>query len=298
MNNQQKMRAKDKILLPSLHPRNKHRGRYDFNLLKIKNPYLVSHIKLNEFTKDETIDFSDPRAVKELNFALLKHYYNLSYWDIPEGFLCPPIPGRADYIHHMRDLVGSKKDVIGLDIGVGANCIYPILGYYEYQWKFVGAELDETAFQSANKIVTENVLQEFIQIRKQDDKKSIFKGIIKIGDSFDFSICNPPFHASKKEAELASAKKSYNLKTKKQLNFGGKSNELWCDGGESDFIRRMVLESCDFKNQVKWFSTLVSKKENLSGLYGELKRIGVTNIKTIQMGQGQKTSRFVAWSFG
>lgn len=290
-------KAKEKTLSPSLHPRNKHRGRYDYNALKAKNPNLVSYLKLNDFTKEETIDFSHPKAVKELNFALLKHYYNLNYWDIPEGFLCPPIPGRADYIHHMRDLVGSKKDVVGLDIGVGANCIYPILGFYEYQWKFVGAEVEQAAFLSASKIVTENGLQDYIQIRLQVEKKSIFRGIIKEGEFFDFSICNPPFHASRKEAEQASAKKSNNLKIKNLLNFGGKSNELWCDGGESAFIKQMVIESGDYKHQVKWFSTLVSKKENLSGLYGELKRIGVSNIKTIQMGQGQKISRFVAWSF-
>lgn len=295
MNHPQKMKAK--ISLPSLHPKNKHQGRYDFKELKIKNPNLSPFIKKNNFTGDETIDFSNPEAVKELNRALLKSYYQVKFWDIPKGFLCPPIPGRADYIHHLNDLLGKKSDVRGLDIGVGANCIYPLLGYYEYQWRFVGAEIDKEAFESAQKIIMENDLDGILEVRQQENKKSIFKGIIKAGEFFDFTMCNPPFHASQKEAQLSMLKKSHNLKTKNRLNFGGKSNELWCDGGESAFIKQMIEESIEFKNQVKWFTTLVSKKENLSSLYGELKRNGILNVKTIQMGQGQKISRFVAWSF-
>jgi hypothetical protein len=36
----------------------------------------------------ETIDFSDPYAVKALNKSLLTSYYNIKNWDIPEFYLC------------------------------------------------------------------------------------------------------------------------------------------------------------------------------------------------------------------
>ena len=86
-----------------LHPRNPHQGRYDMEALCKACPELRSYLKSNP--KDETtIDFSDSKAVLYLNKALLAHYYQTPNWQIPEGYLCPPIPGRADYIHHIADL--------------------------------------------------------------------------------------------------------------------------------------------------------------------------------------------------
>jgi len=87
-----------------LHPRSKHINRYDFKKLIEGFPELESFVKPNKFG-DESIDFSDPKAVICLNKALLKHHYGIEHWLIPEGYLCPPIPGRADYIHHIADLL-------------------------------------------------------------------------------------------------------------------------------------------------------------------------------------------------
>ena len=132
---------------PGLHPRNRHLSRYDFRELVGTFPELTPFVRLNEY-QDESIDFSNPNAVMMLNKALLKHYYNIDHWDLPPGYLCPPVPGRADYIHHIADLLGSCNSKIipvdvkikCLDIGVGANCIYPIIGNKEYEWSFVGAD--------------------------------------------------------------------------------------------------------------------------------------------------------------
>ncbi len=280
------------------HPRNRHQGRYDFKKLKASLPALIKFIKKNPQNDEDTIDFANPEAVKSLNRALLKSYYELQYWDIPKGYLCPPIPGRADYIHFLSDLLPEKKENIHvLDIGTGANCIYPLIGVHEYDWNFVGAEIDQEAFLSAKKNVEENKLSAKIEIRIQGNRNHFFKGIIQSDEYFDFTLCNPPFHASKKDADFAMTKKSKNLGIKSRLNFGGKANELWCNGGEAEFLRKMILESAEFKSQVTWFTSLVSKKENLSGVYGELKRQNAKVVKTIEMGQGQKISRFVAWKF-
>ena len=151
----------------SLHPRNKHRERYDFKQLIDSCPELGQFVKLNNY-KDESIDFFNPEAVKMLNKALLKHYYGIDNWDIPKNYLCPPIPGRADYIHHIADLLGSNNSefqrnkiptgnkIKCLDIGVGANCVYPIIGNKEYGWSFVGTDIDPVSIESANKIIEMN----------------------------------------------------------------------------------------------------------------------------------------------
>lgn len=78
-----------------------------------------------------SVNFADPLAVKTLNKALLAHFYGVTHWDIPDGFLCPPVPGRADYVHHLADLLADDnggvvpKQATVLDIGTGANLIYP-----------------------------------------------------------------------------------------------------------------------------------------------------------------------------
>lgn len=263
-------------------------------------PELKKYLVKNKFNGEDTIDFGNSEAVKYLNKAILKSVYNVTYWDIPKDYLCPPIPGRADYIHYAADLLESpgRNELIKiLDIGTGANCVYPLIGNAEYGWNFVGTDIDSGALESAQKIVNENHLEKKIELRLQISRKNIFKGIIKPEDKFDLTICNPPFHSSREEAMDSAERKTKNLGTKKGLNFGGQSNELWVEGGEGAFIKTMVEEGREFAHQCKWFSSLVSSKENLSGIYGELKRNGAKNVKTFEMQQGQKISRFVAWSF-
>lgn len=249
-----------------------------------------------------TIDFANNEAVLQLNRAILINQYGISDWSIPNGYLCPPIPGRADYVHHIADFLKDNNittEIKGLDIGVGANCIYPILGSSIYNWKMVGADINEVAITSANKNIDLTPgLKEHIQVRHQTDNADIFKGIIEEGEHYQFSMCNPPFHSSEKEANTGTKRKLQNLGlvTNSKLNFGGQANELWCNGGEALFIKRMIKQSVDFKNQVTWFTCLISKKDNLRKIYKQLDKLKVTH-KTIVMTQGNKQSRFVAWKF-
>jgi len=292
-----------------LHPRNKHRERYDFKLLIETCPELAEFVRLNDY-QDESIDFFDPAAVKMLNKALLKQYYGVDHWDIPPGYLCPPIPGRADYIHHIADLIYAERPdkempvnkIKCLDIGVGANCVYPIIGSVSYGWKFTGADIDPNAIASAKAIIEANpLLKDKIDLRLQSNPKDIFRGIIQDGDFFDLTICNPPFHASVAEAQAGTMRKLRNLKQGKSakpvLNFGGQHNELWCDGGEERFVRDMIFQSRQFAASCLWFSTLISKESNLTSVYRTLKKTGAVAVKTIPMGQGNKSSRIVAWTF-
>ncbi|MBL1233606.1 MAG: 23S rRNA (adenine(1618)-N(6))-methyltransferase RlmF [Flavobacteriales bacterium] len=292
-----------------LHQRNKHQGRYHFKELIISCPELAPFVRLNNYN-DESIDFSDAEAVMMLNKALLMHFYEIDYWNIPQGYLCPPIPGRADYIHHIADLLGSSNNGIiptgsqvkCLDIGVGANCIYPIIGNKEYGWSFVGSDIDPISIQSATEIIEKNTsLKENVTLRLQLNPEDIFRGIINKNEYYDLTICNPPFHASAEEAQAGTLRKLSNLNRKKvtktTLNFGGKNKELWCEGGEEKFIQKMILQSKEFASSCLWFSTLVAKQTHLKTIYNALKTVKAVEVKTISMSQGNKTSRIVAWTF-
>ncbi|MEZ8285870.1 23S rRNA (adenine(1618)-N(6))-methyltransferase [Vibrio splendidus] len=316
-----------------LHPRNQHTGRYDFELLVAALPELKEHLIKNPVGED-TINFSDPLAVKLLNKALLAHHYGVKHWDIPAGYLCPPIPGRADYIHRVADILNSDgqgepynhASVKALDIGVGANCIYPIIGATEYKWRWTGTDVDSVSIKTANFIAESNPnLKGKIRARLQADSESIFEGVIKDNERYDVTICNPPFHSSLEEAEKGSQRKLDNLaanrakkagqsfkpetnkkpvkldkltkQDKPTLNFGGQKSELWCPGGEAAFIMKMARESQLFATQVLWFTTLISKKDNVDMVRSELGKLRAKQVKVVEMSQGQKVSRFIAWTF-
>lgn len=305
------MKAENNSQKDNLHPRNIHRSRYDFDLLISNCPELKAFISINKFGI-ETIDFSNPLAVKTLNKALLQTYYNIQNWDIPKNYLCPPIPGRADYIHYIADLLAETNNgqipegnsVMGLDIGTGANLIYPILGNSIYNWSFVATDIYKTSIENCSKIIEANPkLIDAISLQQQTESRFIFKNIIIPEDRFTFTMCNPPFHASAEEANKSTSRKVSNLNPKEKkntnpvLNFGGQNAELWCNGGEIGFVTQMIYESVKYASQCLWFTTLVSKKENLSSIYKTLKKVNAVSVKTIEMSQGQKNSRIVAWSF-
>lgn len=294
-----------------LHPRNRHQGRYDFPALIAVSPELGRFVISNPYGKP-SIDFADPAAVRVFNRALLAQYYGIERWDIPEGYLCPPIPGRADYLHNLADLLASENAgqiprgaaIRALDIGVGANCIYPLIGHCEYAWHFTGVDIAPAALASARAIVAANPqLAGAIELRQQADAEHVFQGLLQAGECFDLTLCNPPFHASADDATRGSTRKWRNLgkldpkRKLPLLNFGGQAAELWCPGGEAAFLKRMARESAQVAEQVLWFSSLVSKGGNVELLQGWLAKAGAVEVRVLGMAQGQKQSRLVAWTF-
>uniref|UniRef100_UPI0025D72F66 RlmF-related methyltransferase n=1 Tax=Yoonia sp. TaxID=2212373 RepID=UPI0025D72F66 len=184
-----------------------------------------------------------------------------------------------------------------LDIGTGASLVYPLVGQSEYGWHFTGTDIDAGALKSAQQICDLNNLN--IALRRQEKPENVFRGVIQSNDVFHVTMCNPPFHASKEQANKGTQRKWANLGKgqSKQLNFGGQSTELWCPGGEIKFIASMVEQSVAFADQCLWFTSLVSKKDNLQPLHRILTNANVTDYKVVEMAQGQKTSRFIAWTF-
>lgn len=304
------------------HPRNRHQGRYDFVQLLVAYPALQAFVRANAYA-DASIDFADPQAVRALNTALLAQQYGIGNWHIPPQYLCPPIPSRADYVHHLADLLAADNKgniptgnaVRLLDIGTGANCIYPLIAQREYGWQVIGSDIDAGALASAQAILDANAISAAqIELRLQSERNAIFKGVVHSDERFTLSLCNPPFHASmaaaqagtrRKVGNLAKLTKATPLKRKgkgavqetAELNFGGQPNELCCAGGEEGFILRMIEESARLSQQCLWFTSLVSKAATLPALSRALQRVGVAQSQLIKMKHGQKESRVLAWSF-
>lgn len=304
MKPQQKDEAKTR-----LHSRNRNRNSYDLESMQETVPELKQYLLTGRANR-LTIDFSDSKAVRCLNTAILKHYYGIDYWEFPKHNLCPPIPGRAEYIHHIADLLGSDLDgniprgeeVNCLDIGAGASCIYPIIGVIDYGWSFICSEVDDQSITSSQLIIENNeALKGKIVVKRQDHFRYMLKGILKKGQKIDISLCNPPFFKSKEEAMRSTRRKVRNLtgkiQQKPKRNFSGSQNELIYQGGDVRFIRNLIIESKDFGNQVLWFSVLVSKVSNLKRITDFLKSFRPKELRTMDFATGNKKSRILAWSF-
>jgi 23S rRNA (adenine1618-N6)-methyltransferase len=296
-----------------LHPRNLHRAPYDFPRLVHALPELGRFVQPHPLAGD-TIDFANAAAVTTLNRALLKLHYGIASWDLPPGYLCPPIPSRADYVHYAADLLAEDAPsaaiprgpaVSVLDIGTGANGVYPLLGAQIYGWRFVGTDVDPAGVDWLRRLIGSNPeLSGKIECRLQPSTAAIFKNVTKPGERFALSMCNPPFHASPEEAAAGTLRKLRNLAgtasrqpPKLALNFGGRSHELWCPGGEAAFIRRMIAESTGQPELCGWFTTLVSKQGNLPVLERDLQRARVSDSRVLTMFAGQKQTRVLAWTF-
>lgn len=289
----------------ALHPRSRHRGSYDFPALIACTPALKAFVRKSPAGTD-TIDFASPDAVRTLNQALLHHHYGVQQWNLPEGYLCPPIPGRADYIHHLADLLADGKEIPRgpevrvLDIGTGANLIYPLIGTVEYGWSFVGTEIDADALRAARRIVEANpAIGSHMDLRMQWSAMQSLRGVIKPRETFHLTMCNPPFYLSMKHANEGTRRKALNLtgNAAAQRNVLGQPQELCCAGGEAGFIIRLIHESATYPAVSLWFTSLVSKSDHLDVLKRELRSVGATKCKIISMAQGQKQTRFIAWSF-
>ena len=157
---------------------------------------------------------------------------------------------------------------------------------------------------SAQAIIDANEgLADAIELRHQPSPARVFHGIVRRDERFDLVMCNPPFHASMEDARAGSARKWKNLgrgagpARAPVLNFGGRSAELVCAGGEAGFILRMIEESALIPRQCRWFTSLVAKAGNLRAIESALSAAGVRARRIIEMAQGQKRSRIVAWTY-
>jgi 23S rRNA (adenine1618-N6)-methyltransferase len=284
----------------------------------------------------ETIDFADPQAVRALNHALLRAQYGVREWMLPDGALCPPVPGRADYLHHLADILAESSEdgrtlprgaaVRGLDVGTGASFIYPLIGASCYGWSFVGTESECASAESAERIRVANAcaLQSLgsSEVRLQPDSRRLLRGLCADPrERFDFVMANPPFYRSAEEYARENARKRSGLAANlvkrgraavppagaaaaavptsgSDRNFGGVGAELWCPGGEVSFVGALIDESEEWAERALWFSSLVSRTEHVSLLRAKLEsKRELAEGRIVQMGQGQKRTSLLLWTY-
>lgn len=290
-----------------MHPNNPFLADYDLDRLTAAVPLLKNYLKKSKVGR-LTLDFAKPEAVKLLNKALLKTQFKIDFWDVPKDALCPPIPGRLDYILYLADLLATEnggeipkgKEVSILDIGVGANCIYPLLAQRQFGWRCVGTDIDGDSLKAANAIVVANGLKKSIELRHQTFADQIFTGVVMPDERFDACICNPPFYASAAEAEASNLRKWQKMGRANEYkravrNFAGRENELATLGGEKAFVLQMVDESLARPQLCRWYTSLLAKSQHETPIYQALKRAKVKRVEVIPMGQGNKVSRVIAW---
>jgi 23S rRNA (adenine1618-N6)-methyltransferase len=149
------------------------------------------------------LDFSNPDSVKQLTKTLLKKDFGLKI-ELPDDRLCPPVcpsipfpavglpevdlltsifpflkvPNRLNYLLWIQSLLDtssmsysdtydSERQVLGLDIGTGASCIYPLLGCAQRpKWRFGATDIDQKSLQFAQRNVQLNGLQNRVKLHQ------------------------------------------------------------------------------------------------------------------------------------
>ena len=285
-----------------MHKNNKHSEGYDFEFLIKHYPKLEAFVFKNSYGS-LTIDFSIAKAVKALNTALLKAHYGIDYWEFPDANLCPPIPGRVEYIHLLNALLkrsGVKDNITVLDIGTGASCIYPLLGQASYGWNVIASEIDSSAMKAAQTIIDKNKLNDAITLRYQDNEQHIITGVLSANDKLSATMCNPPFFKDEAHANESTLLKQKGLgkQTDKVVrNFSGTAKELWYPGGEKAFVHNYLYQSSLLKSNCFWYTCLVSRTQHVLSMETSLKKLGATDFRILQISLGNKISRVVAWTF-
>ncbi|PRP85949.1 methyltransferase-like protein 16 [Planoprotostelium fungivorum] len=280
-----------------LHARNALRDRPDFKELGTKYPEFGKFLSEKASGKLQ-LDWTNGEAVREYNITLLKHYYNITL-TLPSDQLCPPVANRANYIHWIEDLIqidpasrAGRGSVRGIDIGTGASCIYPLLGckINHPNWSFLAVDNDAQSLYIAEQNLNLNRQwlsdqnqSSLIQLRHVTDGTTLdYLG----QETYDFLMTNPPFFSDLEETQL-----------NERVDATAKATEVVTQGGEVEFVGKIVENSMRTKGQVTWYTAMIGRKIDLTVLERKLRQCGVPHVKTSELSQGKTTRWAIAWSF-
>ena len=336
-----------------MHPRSAFReGNPDFGALAERHPSLRPHLVRRGASRDGakprwTLDFASWDATVALNAALLADAYDVRGWSIPRGYLCPAVANRANYVHWIEDLLEQSRPaalgsatrgpaIRGLDVGVGANCVYPLIGAARNGWSFVGTDVTDAALEAARRNADANPrLAPLIEIRdarirgesganlpraEEGDPAPIFA---RVRADEDRDAERDRLDAAR---DAAASSSSSTTKTKKNetrgfaftmcnppffeseadakgnagTDFGGVASEMACAGGELAFVSRILAESsasADARRFAHWYTTMCGKKETVKRLRAMLRTRGAKAVRETTFYQGKTRRWGVAWSF-
>ncbi|XP_034025237.1 RNA N6-adenosine-methyltransferase mettl16 [Thalassophryne amazonica] len=280
----------------SMHPRNRYKDKPpDFAYLASKYPEFQQHVHTS-LTGHPVVNFKEPEAVRALTCTLLKEDFGLTI-EIPLERLIPTVPLRLNYIHWVEDLIdGQRKPRKGIDIGTGASCIYPLLGATMNGWFFLATEVDDICFDYATKNVEQNNLSDLIKVVKVPQKTLLMDALKEeTAIVYDFCMCNPPFFANQQEAKGVNSRNS-RRPPPSSVNTGGVT-EIMAEGGELEFVKRIIHDSLQLKKRLRWYSCMLGKKCSLAPLKEELRKQGVPKVTHTEFCQGRTMRWALAWSF-
>lgn len=284
----------------SMHPRNRYKDQPpNFAHLASKYPEFKKHVSVS-LSGRVSLNFKDPEAVRALTCTLLKEDFGLTI-DIPLERLIPTVPLRLNYIHWVEDILNyhsSDKSTVrrGIDIGTGASCIYPLLGATLNGWYFLATEVDDICFNYAKKNVEQNNLADLIKVVKVPQKTLLMDALKEESDiMYDFCMCNPPFFANQMEAQGVNSRNP-RRPPPSSVNTGG-ITEIMAEGGELEFVKRIIHDSLQLKKRLRWYSCMLGKKCSLAPLKEELQIQGVSKVAYTEFYQGKTMRWALAWSF-
>ncbi|CDR97394.1 Ribosomal RNA large subunit methyltransferase F [Babesia bigemina] len=236
-----------------------------------------------------------------------------------QRYLAPCIPGRANYVHYAADLlhvshnlpdpppegtdppfpdssnisfedIPRGQGVKVLDVGTGANCIYPLLGCSEYGWSFIASETNLEALTLAKHNLRLNGMTGIVDLRHQKEPLRMFTGALQPNEFVHLTMCNPPFHASLDQTNMnprvstcgTTSELTFqhgdvttfsidgvDLHNLQKVRFGvtGQVNYTFssdpAEQGELAFVEIMLVESRFFVHNVLWFTSLVARLSTL-----------------------------------
>ncbi|KLO08027.1 hypothetical protein SCHPADRAFT_624344 [Schizopora paradoxa] len=284
-----------------MHPRNPYQTPLDFENLAESFPPLSVHLLKTQDGRP-VIDFKSVEAQRRLTEALLHRDFGLKL-SVPAGRLCPAVPNRLNYILWIQDLIQASvrydelrpERTIGIDIGIGASAIYPLLACkLEPNWEFIGTEIDELSQQSALKNISQNELSSRIRVVKTSEHDPILLPLFQDdGVMYTFTMCNPPFYSSSDDVERSAEGKAF----EPNGVCTGSDNEMIVEGGEAAFVRRIVDESVNVSTRCRWFTSMLGKLSSVTEVVQALRTHKVDNYAITELIQGQTRRWVIAWSF-
>nr|XP_057935915.1 RNA N6-adenosine-methyltransferase mettl16 [Doryrhamphus excisus] len=280
----------------SMHPRNRYKDKPpDFAYLASKYPEFQQHVNTS-LSGRAVVNFKEPEAVRALTCTLLKEDFGLTI-EIPLERLIPTVPLRLNYIHWVEDLIdGQKQPRRGIDIGTGASCIYPLLGATMNGWFFLATEVDDICFDYATRNVEQNHLSDLVKVVKVPQKTLLMDALKEETEIvYDFCMCNPPFFANQLEAKGVNSRNA-RRPPPSSVNTGGVT-EIMAEGGELEFVKRIIHDSLQLKKRLRWYSCMLGKKCSLAPLKEELRKQGVPKVTHTEFCQGRTMRWALAWSF-
>lgn len=227
------------------------------------------------------------------------------------------VANRHNYILWLKRLLDTSsydqldRKVVGLDIGTGASCIYPLLGCAQRPWSFIATgklqytlqgflltnrypDIDAKSLEFATKNVQLNDLHSRIRLVERKPQDPLIPLDELSIDNFDFCMTNPPFYKSEEEMVESAAQKSRPPFTA----CTGSKTEMVTDGGEVGFVERILRESLALRERVQWYTAMFGFLSSLTSFIEKLREHNIDNFAVTEFVQGNKTRRWaLGWSF-